>query len=107
MQSLVTSGNTQNSTEISAWMGSFGHLVENGEISDYLVGLAAGSGQMVWKFVVKKFVDQLENEQNFAKASTYLLALGDVEKSVEMLLKGLKFIFKNKYFILFVIKYQL
>ena len=91
MKNLETIGNSQNSTEISAWMGSFGHIVENGEISDYVVGLAAGSGHVVWKFVVEKYVEQLENDQNFSKASTYLLALGEIEKSVEMLLKGLDF----------------
>lgn len=77
-----------NAAELAAWLGSFGHLIENDGINDYVIALAAGAGTFIWRRLVEQYVKELEKDQNFSKASTYLLALGRKEESVEMLLKG-------------------
>lgn len=88
MKHSVTGGSYTNAVELATWLGTFGYLIEQGNINDYVVGLAASGGQSVWRHVVECYIKQLDYEQNFAKASTYLLALNRVEHAVEMLLKG-------------------
>jgi len=71
MKNSVTNGSNQNAADLALWLGTFGHLLENGNITDYIVGLSASAGQSVWRHIVEKYILQLENEQNFTKDAVF------------------------------------
>lgn len=74
--------------ELSTWLGTYVDVVNSEQITDTVVALSASMGTAVWRFVAERYVLQLEKEYDYAKASTYLVALGRVEDAVKALNKG-------------------
>lgn len=69
-------------SEISFWLGTFQHVIENDKITDTTVALAASMGNSAWRFITEKYVEQLQRKNIFDRAATFLLALGRVEDAV-------------------------
>ena len=52
------------------------------------VALSASAGASVWRQVTRAYVSQLIQETSFSKAAAYLVALGEEEEAVKVLLEG-------------------
>ncbi|KAL4660029.1 gem-associated protein 5 isoform X1 [Arapaima gigas] len=88
-QSHIEEGYFDSAVYLLLWKGDIaGALqlaIDKGELTDHLVSMAPMAGYQVWVKTVEAFVKQLCFQEQFLKASSYLLSLHRVYEAVELL----------------------
>ena len=79
-------------SETCLWLGTFQDVIANDKITETTVALAASMGNAAWRYVTEKYVDQLQRNNCFDKASMFLLALGRVEDAIRVIFIYLYFL---------------
>ncbi|KAJ8348614.1 hypothetical protein SKAU_G00272030 [Synaphobranchus kaupii] len=88
-QSHMDGGHYDTAVYLLLWKGDItGALqiaTEKGELTDHLVSIAPMAGYSVWLKTVEAFVKQLCFQEQFLKATSYLLSVHKVYEAVELL----------------------
>ncbi|XP_018584145.2 gem-associated protein 5 isoform X2 [Scleropages formosus] len=88
-QNHIEEGYFESAVYLLLWKGDIAGALQmatdKGELTDHLVSMAPMAGYQVWVRTVEAFVKQLCIQEQFLKASSYLLSLHRVYEAVELL----------------------